>query len=138
MIVTDSLHRREETASERYIGFGVAICLCVAVAVTLVVGAFGRAAKPLLPSPGERINPNTAAVPSLVRLPGIGASKARAIVLYREQYLAATGEATAFHRPGDLTRIHGIGPKTAETISVWLDFGQSTVAAESPLPTPVD
>ncbi len=53
----------------------------------------------------ELIDPNTACVGSLRRLPGIGPVKARAIVEHRD---AAGGR--PFHTIEDLTAVHGIGP----------------------------
>lgn len=62
-----------------------------------------RAATPL--APGERIDPNTAPVEELDRLPGIGPALAARIVASRE----AEGP---FARPADLLRVSGVGPKT--------------------------
>lgn len=56
---------------------------------------------------GDRININTATAESLTALPGIGPSKARAIVDYR----TAHGK---FQSTADLLRVKGIGPKTYE------------------------
>lgn len=53
-------------------------------------------------APGEQINLNTATVEELQRLPGIGESRARAIVADRE-------ENGPFRIPEDLTRVAGIG-----------------------------
>lgn len=66
-----------------------------------------------------RINPNTAVVSSLVRLPGIGTSKAFSIVSYREEF---SGRDLAFARGADLQNVNGIGPKTVENIGKFLKF----------------
>lgn len=56
------------------------------------------------------ININTASPATLAeQLPGIGPAKARAIVVYREQY----GPFTTFEQ---LTEVKGIGPSTLEKI----------------------
>lgn len=103
------------------LGFAVGACLAAGVALCLVLGA--------TPGPQEQfnrleatINPNTADVASLVRLPGVGLARARAIVVFRERFRRETGDTVAFHSPGDLQRIRGIGPKTVEGMVRWLQF----------------
>ncbi len=70
----------------------------------------------------EKINPNHAPAASLVRLPGIGLSRAEAIVAYRQEFSKKSGIGLAFQNCNDLTKVKGIGPKTAENISQWLNF----------------
>lgn len=60
----------------------------------------------------ERIDPNTATVASLMRLPGIGRVRAMDIVTQRP-----------FSAAADLDRVRGIGPKTLEKIAPYLTFG---------------
>jgi competence ComEA-like helix-hairpin-helix protein len=67
----------------------------------------------------DRINPNTATVGSLVRLPGIGPKRAADVVEYRQSVGAGN---IAFERPGDLEEIKGIGEKTVESIGPYLTF----------------
>ncbi len=67
------------------------------------------------------VNPNDAPLGSLVRLPGVGPSRANAIISYRERFEAENGR-KAFESPGDLTKVKGIGPKTAEKMGPWLEF----------------
>jgi len=62
----------------------------------------------------ERIDPNTATVASLRRLPGIGPTKAQAIVAERRK--------RRFCRTDDLTRVHGIGPKTLRNITPLMEI----------------
>ena len=67
----------------------------------------------------ERINPNTAEIGSLVRLPNIGPKRAQAIVDYRQT--VAVGDA-AFETAQDMEKIKGIGPKTVEGMKDLLCF----------------
>ncbi len=69
-----------------------------------------------------RLNPNTASVSSLARLPGVGMARASAIVAYRARPGAETGQGAVFRCAEDLEHIKGIGPKTAREIGPWLDF----------------
>jgi len=55
-------------------------------------------------------------------LPGIGISRAGAIVAYRENIAEQNTGMPAFENPNDLQKVKGIGPKTVENISEWLKF----------------
>ncbi|AQT68669.1 ComE operon protein 1 [Anaerohalosphaera lusitana] len=66
----------------------------------------------------DRIDVNAADAESLVRLPGIGPSKAEAIVEYRE-------EARKFERVEDMEDVKGIGPKTVEKLRPFLRFDEN-------------
>ena len=59
----------------------------------------------------QRVDPNTATVASLRRLPSVGPAKARAIVAYRRTHPAA------FRTADDLTRVPGIGSGTVARIA---------------------
>ncbi|MHC4291661.1 MAG: ComEA family DNA-binding protein [Planctomycetota bacterium] len=74
---------------------------------------------PCLDASPPRINPNTASVASLVRLPGVGKARAMDIIYYRQNQKQA---GPAFISTRDLQNIRGIGPKTADKISPWLIF----------------
>ena len=71
---------------------------------------------------GEKVNPNTASWASLARLPGLGAAHAKAIVAYRQAYAAAHDGRAAFTSPADLDKVPGIGPKTIDDITPYLDL----------------
>ncbi|MGA2092823.1 MAG: helix-hairpin-helix domain-containing protein [Sedimentisphaerales bacterium] len=70
----------------------------------------------------SRINPNDAPAASLARLPGIGITKANAIVEYRRQFQKSGQDDFAFKDCNDLRNIKGIGPVTAENMCEWLRF----------------
>jgi len=70
----------------------------------------------------DRINPNYAPIESLVRLPGVGISRAGAIVAYRESFDRANAARAPFGRGDDLQKISGIGPKTVQGMSAWVKF----------------
>ena len=103
--------------------FVIAASVCVLFSVVFAVSSlvgFGAASDGCEIELEGRINPNDAPVASLVRLPGIGIGKARAIVGYREEFSEQNGNKPAFQNPNDLQKVKGIGPKTVENISEWL------------------
>jgi len=71
---------------------------------------------------GGRINPNYASAASLARLPGIGLTRARAIIALRERLQREAGLNPAFRTAEDLAQVKGIGPSTIEGIRAWLRF----------------
>lgn len=71
---------------------------------------------------GEKIDPNTATWASLARLPGVGESKARAIVTYRTRFAAARTDRPAFLCADDLQNVDGIGPTIVRQSAAWLVF----------------
>lgn len=80
----------------------------------------------------ERINPNTASIGSLQRLPGIGQVKAQAILDYRRAH-----GPQAFRCPADLATVKGIGPTTVEHLAPFLVFpttAPTTATATAPAP----
>lgn len=98
----------------------VALLVCCVLAMSFTTSYFihtGRTEKIVL---DNRVNPNTDSVVSLMRLPGIGPSRAGTIVEYRMHY-SAEGKAV-FESATDLEKIKGIGPKTVEKIRPWLCF----------------
>ena len=75
----------------------------------------------------ERIDPNTATVASLRRLPGIGPVTARAIVAFRRRHGPGV-----FRSAEDLRRVPGIGPVIAERIAPYLSLPLLTRSATGP------
>lgn len=97
--------------------FTVAIC-CV-VLIVVCVPLYLASQNPPIQAAPERINPNTAPVASLVRLPGIGKARALDIVHFRK---SSDSQELAFRTTQDMERIKGIGPKTVEKLTPWLIF----------------
>lgn len=64
--------------------------------------------------PVAKVDPNTAARDELMTLPGIGETKANAIIEGR-------GDGP-YRKPQDLDRVPGIGPAILERIAEWLEF----------------
>ena len=65
---------------------------------------------------GERIDVNTAGYYDLMRLPGIGEKRARAILDWREEH-------GGFSTPEQLLEIRGIGEKTLEGLLPYITVG---------------
>jgi competence protein ComEA len=74
------------------------------------------AARPL--GVNEKLDPNTAPVGQLRRLPGVGPARAQAIVTERRS-------GGSFRSPSDMTRVAGIGPRTAEALRPHLAFNSN-------------
>lgn len=114
----------------------VVAALTLAGAVLVAASAFPRPAviqDPPPPHPPrfdelqDRLDPNTATVAELAVLPGIGPSKAEAIVAYR-----ATRPAPAFRDVIDLTQVRGIGEITAQKLAPYLHFMGAPTTTASP------
>jgi len=102
------------------VAFLISLCVCVLFCGVILSANVAVLRESRGAEPDEKINPNEATVASLVRLPGIGESRAAAIVAYRES-IGENG-CRAFEKVEDLQKVRGIGPKTAENISEWLRF----------------
>ncbi len=91
------------------------------------------------PAYAGRVDPNTASWQWLACLPGIGETKAKAIVQYR---LDRVEGAAVFRRPEDLARVPGIGPATVRRVAPFLVFpeteGGPTGAPAAPTTAPAD
>ena len=109
----------------RAFAFVIAASLAVCFSTGFVVSSlveFGSACGGCEIELDEKINPNDAPVASLVRLPGIGITRAEAIVAYRENLTKQEANSPAFRNCDDLQKVKGIGPKTVGNISQWLKF----------------
>ncbi len=67
----------------------------------------------------EKINPNIASWASMARLPGIGETRAKAIVAFREKEIDKNK--IVFQSVDDLSRIKGIGEKTVDKLKPYID-----------------
>ena len=63
------------------------------------------------------VNPNTASLQELAALPGVGQTRARAILAYRQTH-------GPFKRLQDLDPIPGFGPATLELLAPHVTFGE--------------
>jgi competence protein ComEA len=61
----------------------------------------------------RQVDVNTADAAQLERLPGIGPALARRVIAERETH-------GPYARPQDLTRVQGIGPRTADALAPYL------------------
>ena len=102
--------------------FVVAVVAAFLLSVGFAASSFVRFRQPQPIELSSRINPNHAPAASLVRLPGIGVSKAEAIVAHRDSLAAQKAGLFAFEDCNDLQKVKGIGPKTVKNISQWLKF----------------
>jgi competence ComEA-like helix-hairpin-helix protein len=108
--------------SVRYYAFFVAIIFAVLLFILFSFSGF-RSSDSNYPAALETvINPNTADIASLVRLPGIGPVRAAEIIKYRN---SPDITQPAFRSANDLQNIKGIGPKTVEKFSRHLCFDES-------------
>ncbi len=81
-----------------------------------------RALEPL--APGERLDPNAASEVELRRLPGIGPSRARAIVEERRR--------RPFRDTREIQRVAGIGPATYERLAPFLEVAGGAAGVGEP------
>jgi competence protein ComEA len=104
------------------LGFLVGLCACVIAGTLFAAAALHRRIDSRQSPSVARINPNNASVYSLARLPGIGASRARAIAEFRDRRKTREGCGPVFQCAEDLAQVKGIGRATIETIRPWLQF----------------
>ena len=109
----DNLEQQQTCARAFY----TALLLCLFGAFCFAGVYYARASCVCELSIETTVNPNYAPVASLVRLPGVGPKRARAIVDFRKDALE-----DVFNSARDMEQVTGIGPKTAEKIAPYLDF----------------
>ena len=96
-----------------------ALLRSLALAAALVAAAPATAGKPTLAA-GERVDLNRAGVAELMRLPGVGEKRARAIVAQRER--------RPFRRPEDVLAVKGLGPAWFAKVKGHLSVGATEPA----------
>jgi DNA uptake protein ComE-like DNA-binding protein len=104
------------------LAFLVGLGICLMLSLGFAGGMLEHATDSPASGWAERINPNEAPVASLMRLPQIGAGRARAIVAHRDRAGTEKGRTPAFKRADDLRQIKGIGPAIVEGLRPWLRF----------------
>ena len=77
----------------------------------------------------DKVDPNSADWQTLAALPQLGEKRAKAIVAYREEFLASHPTERAFAEATDLTNVRGIGETMLQTISPHLMFPTSQPAS---------
>ena len=102
--------------------FVIGVCGCALLSIGFGASSLVAVRQSSYIGLDEKINPNDAPIASLVRLPGIGISRAEAIVAYRDNLLGKDSNNPVFRDCDDLQKIRGIGPKTVQNISEWLKF----------------
>ena len=114
-----------EARQKRIQSFAFVISVCVAVCFSWgFITDLSRSGQQDTVELSEKLNPNYAPTASLVRLPGIGISRAKAIVAYRQEFSRKNETEPAFQNSDDLQKVKGIGPKTVKSINQWLKFEQ--------------
>jgi hypothetical protein len=105
----------------------VAFVLAIGIALGLAVIFAGLGWNADQPGPPicleDTINPNTAPVASLLRLPGVGPQRVQAMVAYREQVRQQRG-GPVFRGVHDLEAVPGLGPATVAAMAPYLRFSE--------------
>jgi competence ComEA-like helix-hairpin-helix protein len=123
MLSGENIPRRQaEQTKIQSFAFVIAIVAGVLISVCLATSGFWHGQQEIDIELDGKINPNTASVSSLARLPGIGITRASAIVEYREDFSKKNNGRAAFDKPADMQKVKGIGPVTVEKIGQWLKF----------------
>ena len=104
------------------LAFLVGMGICLTLSLGFAGGMLERAEDSPVSDLGERINLNEAPAASLMRLPQIGAARARAIVAHRDRAGTERGRTLVFKKADDLRQIKGIGPAIVEGVRPWLRF----------------
>ena len=122
MTPTDKHEARPLTAGDGVASFHLAITILLwvlALGTLLLRPQDGDGLQALRPARAS-IDPNRAPWWELTMLPRIGEHLARRVVRFRE--LGAGVATPVFCRPADLEGVRGIGPKTVQRISPFLEF----------------
>jgi len=123
-VATDNFVQPYDTKQKRIQSFAfvIAASVCVLFSICFAVLSLAGLQESCEIELDTQINPNSAPLASLVRLPGIGIGRAGAIVAYRENFREQANNGPAFRNCDDLQKVKGIGPKTVQNICEWLKF----------------
>ncbi len=123
-MVSDNVIQRAEIRQRRIQSFAfvISVCVCALFSIGFAVSSLAVVGEASGIELNERINPNDAPIASMVRLPGIGISRAEGIVAFREDLSKEDSNSRAFRSCDDLQKVRVIGPKTAQNIGEWLKF----------------
>lgn len=78
--------------------------------------------EPIRADLADHLDPNTATWQELAVIPYLGEKRAKAIVDWRDKWIAAHPGKRAFVSPTDLQHVKGIGPATASNMAPYLYF----------------
>ncbi len=103
--------------------FVISACAALCLALFFVPNLFPARSESGTAGSGidSRINPNTAEIESLVRLPDVGFSLAESIVQYRDNFARSDGR-RAFETLDDLQNVKGLGPARVQNMKEFLKF----------------
>ena len=116
---------QKELLQVRAAAFAVAAVVCLVLSLVLVSRLPSGSPQTPPADLQTRINPNYAPLGQLVQLPGIGNSRATAIIEYRRTFSEQNDGRPAFRDSADLRNVKGIGNKTIAEIGPWLIFDES-------------
>jgi hypothetical protein len=114
------------------IGLGILLTLLLAFLVIQFVRRSARLHEPAVVTHGEpvllpqQVDPNSATLQELARIPHLGDTLAQNIVQYREARQANVVDGVVFRQPGDLDAVPGIGPKLIEQLTPFFKFPEAT------------
>ena len=122
-MTTNKFNRQIRTcqADIRSFAFVIAVIICLLLVIYCMIPAPKDFTRYEIVELESKINPNTAPAASMIRLPGIGISRANAIVSYRDK-INTDKTSVVFENSNDLQKIKGIGSKTVENINQHLKF----------------
>ncbi|MBN2455685.1 MAG: helix-hairpin-helix domain-containing protein [Sedimentisphaerales bacterium] len=106
------------------LAFVIAIIIAAVMACFFLLVSFCGATQSQKVVLQSRINPNSASLGSLIRLPGIGISRGQAILTCRDNLTNSDADKVAFSDCNNLQIVKGIGPKTVQNVKKWLSFEQ--------------
>lgn len=126
------------TRSQRGVLSGLLACLIALTAYQIVTdrlyipqrGPIPAGQLPGMAPVADRLDPNTATWEALAIIPGMGESRAKAIVAHRAAWTAQHPDQVAFQRPQDLMRVKDIGEITMHALERWLVFPETSGPTE--------